>query len=162
MRISACSFHTIHWNQQKVVLMVDVVLLPVTSSLDHCCFLLSFNEAEVIVWSLSVINFFFLVLTYSTISRVQIVQVRPLFNLQTMNKVTFRRSDVVSPPPSSPLCCVCSVVSSSLTPHRGFPVGLPPLALPSPSPPPPAPPADPSVWVQNGAAHQLFLQDMNN
>lgn len=57
---------------------------------------------------------------------------------QTMNKVTFRRSDVVSPPPPSlpappsSLCCVCSFVSSSLTPHRGFPVCLLPLTLPSP------------------------------
>lgn len=51
---------------------------------------------------------------------------------QTMNKVTVTWSYVGQPfpllhlqqPPTLPLCCVCSVISSSLTPHGGFPVCL--------------------------------------
>lgn len=59
-----------------------------------------------------------------------------LLTSQTTNKVTARRSDVGAAlpplhlPPAVPLCCVCSLVSSSLTPHRGFPVRLLHFPLP--------------------------------
>lgn len=63
-------------------------------------------------------------------SYVRLITGLPTITFQTINKVTVTWSYFGQPapllhlqrPPTLPLCCVCSVISSSLTPHGGFPV----------------------------------------